>query len=80
MKNLVEFIVKSLVSKPEKVKVTEETEGELIKFQVKVDEEDMGLIIGRQGRIIKSIRTLARTRGLVEKKKVQLFLDEVKNS
>jgi len=76
MKNLVEFIVKSLVSKPEKVKVTEETEGELIKFQVKVDEEDMGLIIGRQGRIIKSIRTLARTRGLVEKKKVQLFLDE----
>lgn len=78
MKNLVEFIVKSLVSKPEKVKVTEETEGELIKFQVKVDEEDMGLIIGRQGRIIKSIRTLARTRGLVEKKKVQLFLDEAK--
>jgi len=78
MKNLVEFIVKSLVSKPEKVKVTEETEGELIKFQVKVDEEDMGLIIGRQGRIIKSIRTLARTRGLVEKKKVQLFLDETK--
>ncbi len=78
MKDLVEFVVKSLVSKPGKVKVTEETEGELIKFQVKVDEEDMGLIIGRQGRIIKSIRTLARTRGLVEKKKVQLFLDEAK--
>jgi predicted RNA-binding protein YlqC (UPF0109 family) len=38
----------------------------------------MGLIIGRQGKIIKAIRTLVRTRGLAEKKKVQLFLDEAK--
>lgn len=78
MIDLVEFIVKSLASKPEKVKITRESKGEVTQFKVKVDDEDMGLIIGRQGKIIRAIRTLLRTRGLVEKKKVQLFLDEVK--
>ncbi len=78
MKELLEFIVKSLVSKPEKVKITQGDEGEIIRLMFKVDPEDMGLIIGRQGKIIKAIRTLVRTRGLAEKKKVQLFLDEAK--
>jgi predicted RNA-binding protein YlqC (UPF0109 family) len=78
MKELLEFIVKSLVSKPKGVKITQETEGEIIRLTFKVDPEDMGLIIGRQGRIIKAIRTLIRTRGLAEKKKVQLFLEEAK--
>jgi predicted RNA-binding protein YlqC (UPF0109 family) len=77
MKDLLEFIVKSLVSKPEKVKITQEDEGEIIRLMFKVDPEDMGLIIGRQGKIIKAIRTLVRTRGLAEKKKVELFLEEV---
>jgi hypothetical protein len=78
MKDLAEYLIKSLVSKPEKVRVSRETEGEIINFKVKVDEEDMGMIIGRQGKIIKSIRALIRTRALVEKKKVQLSLDEAK--
>jgi len=78
MKELLEFIVKSLVSKPEKVKITQEDEGEISRLVFTVDSEDMGLIIGRQGKIIKAIRTLVRTRGLAEKKKVQLFLDEAK--
>ncbi len=80
MKDLVEYLIKSLVTKPEKVKITEEVDNEIINFQVKVDEEDMGMIIGRQGKIIKSIRALVRTRALVEKKKIQLSLDEVKDS
>ena len=78
MKDLVEYLIKSLVSKPKKVKVNRETEGEIINFKVEVDEEDMGMIIGRQGKIIKSIRALVRTRALVEKKKIQLSLDEAK--
>jgi len=78
MKDLAEYLIKSLVSKPEEVKVNRETEGEIINFKVKVDEEDMGMIIGRQGKIIKSIRALIKTRALVEKKKVQLSLDEAK--
>jgi predicted RNA-binding protein YlqC (UPF0109 family) len=76
MKDLLEFIVKSIVSKPEKVKIAQEDEGEISRLVFKVDPEDMGLIIGRQGKIIKAIRTLVRTRGLAGKKKVQLFLEE----
>ena len=78
MKDLVEYLIKSLVIKPEKVKITEEVNNEIINFQVKVDEDDMGMIIGRQGKIIKSIRSLVRARALVEKKKIQLSLDEAK--
>ena len=61
MKELVEFIVKSLVSKPELLVITSEEEGDFIKISIKADEEDIGKIIGKQGKIAKSIRTIARS-------------------
>lgn len=58
MKELLEFIVKALVAKPESVKIEEETQsGNFIIF---ADENDKGLIIGKKGKIIKAIRTLLR--------------------
>ncbi|MBN1383587.1 MAG: KH domain-containing protein [Elusimicrobia bacterium] len=56
MKELVEYIVKSIVDKPDNVNVTVEDSdfGKLIK--IKVDESDKGRIIGKQGKIIKAIR------------------------
>ncbi len=60
MKELVELIVKSLVDHPESVVVTEELKGEEYVYNVQVQQEDMGKVIGKQGRIAKAIRTVVK--------------------
>ncbi len=60
MKELLEFIVKSLVTCPEDVEITEKTEGNIITLEVRVNESDMGKIIGKQGKIAKAIRSLMK--------------------
>jgi len=63
MKELVEYIARSLVNDPDAVVVTEETDEEnglLLKLQVA--DEDKGRVIGKQGRIAQAIRTLIRVK------------------
>ena len=61
MKELLTYIVQSLVEKPDEVSVTEhETGGETV-FEVRVAPGDMGKVIGRQGRIAKEIRTIIKS-------------------
>jgi hypothetical protein len=60
MKELIEYIAKAIVDKPEEVKVTEEkTEGGVI-LKLQVAPEDTGKVIGKEGRIAKAMRTLLR--------------------
>ena len=60
MQDLVEYIVKALVDNPEEVRVNR-IEGEtVIIFEVQVASEDLGKIIGRQGRIANALRTLVK--------------------
>jgi uncharacterized protein len=68
MKSLVEFLTKSLVDHPESVVVTEELRGDTIVFHITVDPSDVGKIIGRQGRIAKSIRNLVSAAAYRQKK------------
>lgn len=75
MKELVEFIVKSLVSKPELLVITSEEEGDFIKISIKADEEDVGKIIGKQGKIAKSIRTIAISVAMKSGKKVAVEIN-----
>lgn len=57
---LVEYIAKSIVDKPDEVTVTEvEAEGRMI-LKLQVASEDMGKVIGKQGRVARAIRTLLR--------------------
>ena len=61
MKDLLLYIARNLVGNPDAVSVTEvEKDGELT-LQLRVAPEDMGKVIGRQGRIAKEIRTLIRS-------------------
>ena len=63
MKELVEYIAKSLVNDPEAVVITEETDVENgIVLKLKVADEDKGRIIGKQGRIAQAIRTIIRVK------------------
>lgn len=70
MKELVEFIVKSLVDNPKKLVITTEEEGEVLKIFIKADENDIGKIIGKQGKIAKAIRTIVRSAAMKLGKKV----------
>lgn len=58
LKELVEFMAKSLVDKPEKVQVTENKGEQTIVIELKVAEEDLGKVIGRQGRTAHSMRRI----------------------
>ena len=69
MKELVEIIAKSLVDKPEDVHVNETLGEESIILELKVSPEDMGKVIGKQGRIAKAIRTVVKA-AIKENKKV----------
>ncbi len=60
MKELIEYIAKSLASKPEDVKVTEEKEEGRVVFKLEVAPEDKGKIIGREGRVAQAMRVLLR--------------------
>ena len=68
MKELLEFIAKSLVTKPDEVSVTEvptDSERSVI-LELRVAEEDMGKVIGRQGKIARTIRTLLKAAAVKE--------------
>jgi predicted RNA-binding protein YlqC (UPF0109 family) len=60
MKELIEYIARSLASKPEDVRVTEEEEDGTVVLRLEVADEDKGKIIGRQGRVAQAMRVLLR--------------------
>lgn len=77
-KELLEYIVKNLVKNPDKVLVdTEEKEGKTV-LTLKVDSEDMGRIIGKEGRIIRAIREIINAYAMKESKKVVVSVEESK--
>ena len=70
MKELVEFIVKALVDNPDSVSIEEKFENEEIVYYVKVAESDLGRVIGKQGKIANSIRTIVKAAAIKDKKSV----------
>jgi len=70
MKELVAIIAKSLVDNPEKVQVNEVIGEQSIIIELKVAPDDMGKVIGKQGRIAKAIRTVVKAAAIKENKRV----------
>lgn len=70
MKELLEVIAKNLVDQPDQVQVTETENDRALVLELKVAPEDMGKVIGKQGRIAKAIRTLVKASGVHEDKKI----------
>ena len=60
MKELIEYIARSLADEPDAVKVTEEVEDGRVIFRLEVASEDKGKVIGRQGRVAQAMRVLLR--------------------
>ena len=70
MKELVEVIAKALVDHQEGVVVTETVHPKSVVLELKVDPEDMGKVIGKQGRIARAIRTVVKSAASKDDKKV----------
>jgi predicted RNA-binding protein YlqC (UPF0109 family) len=60
LKGLVEYVAKALVDKPDGVKVDEVQDGNTTVYELEVDEEDIGKVIGRQGRVVRGLRALVK--------------------
>lgn len=76
MKDLLSFIISNLVSKPEAIKIDEQRSNGEVNLTLSVDPSDMGLVIGKGGQTIRSIRKLLTVRAIAENVRVNLQLIE----
>lgn len=72
MKELVEYIVKSIVAEPDNITITEEDSDEGLLLKLEVAADDKGRVIGRGGRVAEAIRTLLRVKAAKDNTRVRL--------
>lgn len=70
MKELIELIAKALVDHPDQVRVTEQVKENTIVYQLSVAPDDMGKVIGKQGRVAKALRTVVGSAAVKVDKRV----------
>ena len=75
-REFVEYVIKNIVNHPDKVAVARTVYELGVLLTVKVDPQDMGLLIGRSGTTAKAIRTLARIVGMRDNARVNLRIEE----
>ena len=73
---LLEQVVKSIVDHPEEVVIQETPKAGMVEFEIQVAQKDIGKVIGKQGRTIRSLRTLAEAAGAVQNIRVGVELLE----
>jgi predicted RNA-binding protein YlqC (UPF0109 family) len=76
MRELIELLTRSLVDMPDAVDVREIEDQDLLIIEVRVAPDDVGKIIGRQGRTIKALRTLAHAAAIKSQQRVQVEVVE----
>ena len=72
MKDLLTYIAKSLVEDPDSVSVTEVQKEDMIVLELRVAPDDMGMVIGRHGKIAKAIRTVMRAAAVADHRDVNV--------
>ncbi len=75
MKDVLMYIVGSLVEKPQEVKVGVNEDGDVTRFKLTLAYSDRGKVIGKEGRVVKAIRTVLQTAAARQNKKVYLDID-----
>ena len=74
MKDILEVVIKNLVDNQEEVSINEKVEAKSICYEVKVAKNDMGKVIGKQGKMAKAIRSIMKAVAVKEHKKVNVEL------
>lgn len=77
-KDFLEFVIKSIVNNPDDVEVTRTVDEMGVLLTLKVNREDMGQVIGRQGATAKAIRSILRVIGLKNSARINLKIEEPK--
>ncbi len=76
METILKTVIENLVDDKDAISIEKKEDGNRVMFEVKVGQNEMGKVIGRQGKIAHSIRTLMKSVGAKEQKKVDIeFLD-----
>lgn len=76
MKKALSYIISSIVDDPKQVEISEEENDGVINFNVSVAKEDMGKIIGKNGKVIKAIRNVVKIPAIKQGKKIYISLLE----
>jgi predicted RNA-binding protein YlqC (UPF0109 family) len=72
VRELIELLARALVDEPDQVEVRETVEGDTVLLELRVAPDDIGKVIGKQGRTIKAMRTLVHAAGIKSQRRVQL--------
>lgn len=75
MKEVLMYIIGSLVENPQAVKVGVSEDGDITRFKLNLASSDRGKVIGKEGRVVKSIRTVLQASAARQNKKVYLDID-----
>ena len=77
MKDVLSYILKAIVEDPKSIEIKEEEQEDGVNFIVTVAKEDMGKVIGKNGKVIKAIRNVMRIPAIKNNKKIFVSLTEI---
>ena len=77
MKDTLNYIITAIVDDPDAVKIDESDETGVTHFTITVAKEDMGKVIGKEGKVIKSIRNIMKIKAMKENKRITISLTEI---
>lgn len=76
MKEFLELLIKNIVNNPKDVSIEEQTDGTIYNYKITVNPDDMGIVIGKEGRTIRSIRSLSKSKAIKDEIKINIELVE----
>lgn len=76
MKDTLQFIIASIVDNPDAVAIDEQEENGNVNFTISVAPDDMGKIIGKEGKVIRSIRNVMKIKAMKQNKRINIQLAE----
>ena len=76
MKDALSYIVRSIVDEPKKVAVDEKDEDGMVQFTITVAKEDMGKVIGKEGKVIRAIRNVMKIPAIKQNKRINITLTD----
>jgi uncharacterized protein len=77
MKDTLHYILTAIVDKPDSVEIDEQEDNGSVNFTVTVDPEDMGKVIGKEGKVIRSIRNVMKIKAMKQNKRINIQLAEI---
>lgn len=79
MKEFIEYLVSQIVKNPKDVSVLEINSNGITVYEIEVNQEDMGIVIGKKGRTINNIRSLVKAKAIKDGVRVQVELTDKAN-